>query len=139
VTTALVAAAVGALGLAVGVALGVTFARRGSSSGTEDAAGVPDPYAMNLILGLIAAHDLAAQSRAVAVETHVEAVLARAGVRRLTATADEPFDAAVHEAVGAEPVSGGYDRGSPVVARQIRSGWSHDDVVLRQVQVVVSR
>ena len=131
-TTALVAAAVGALSLAVRV----TFARRGSSSGTKDSAGAPDPYAMNLILGLIAAHDLAAQSRAVAVETHVEAVLARAGVRRLTATADEPFDAAVHEAVGAEPVSGGQERGSPVVARQIRSGWSRHDVVLRQVQVV---
>ncbi|MEV6633621.1 nucleotide exchange factor GrpE [Actinoplanes sp. NPDC051470] len=155
-------AVTGVLGLGLGVLAGVVLGRATARGATTVAPAAPAPPPVapappapapvipaparavpadartdHLVRGLITAHDLAVQFRATSVETHVTTVLVRAGVRQLTATARETFDATVHEAVGAEP--GGAGGHGPVVLRQVRPGWADDHAVLRPVQVVVAR
>jgi molecular chaperone GrpE (heat shock protein) len=85
-----------------------------------------------LIVGLIAAHDLAAGN--LAVSQRVEQVLAGAGIRRIDAAPGTPFDTALHECVDTEP--GGS--AAPVVTRQVRPGWAGEHELLRPVEVVVA-
>jgi molecular chaperone GrpE len=48
----------------------------------------------------------------------------------------QPFDPAVHEAVGTEPAARGALPG--IVVREVRPGWRLDNELLRPAQVVVS-
>jgi hypothetical protein len=95
------------------------------------ATGGGDP---DLVAGLIAAHDLAAEARATVVQAHVERVLGNAGIRRIPAEPDRPFDAAVHLAVSVERNAAAA---APMVGREVRPGWSKGDAVVRPAEVVV--
>lgn len=70
-----------------------------------------------------------------AVLDQMEAILARQGVRRVGA-AGEPFDPAVHEAVGVRDSEEVPDHTTLEVAQ---SGFALGDRVLRPAQVIVSR
>ena len=70
-----------------------------------------------------------------AVLHQMEAILARQGVERMGA-AGEPFDPALHEAVGVRDVDAVPDR---TIVEVVRSGYRLGDRVLRPAQVIVSR
>jgi molecular chaperone GrpE len=65
----------------------------------------------------------------------METILARHGVERMAA-AGEPFDPALHEAVGVREVDDVPDR---TIIEVVRSGYRLGDRVLRPAQVIVSR
>ena len=88
----------------------------------------------DLVAGLIAAHDLANEAHATVVQAHVERVLGSAGIRRIPAEPQRPFDAAVHLAVSVERTAVAT---TPTVGREVRPGWSRGDTVVRPAEVVV--
>jgi hypothetical protein len=83
--------------------------------------------------GVIAAHDLAANSTAV--RARLEQTLLVMGVHRVSAGAGTAFDPARHHVVATEPVAEGHlDR---CVVREIRPGWFAGDRLVRPAEVVV--
>ncbi len=64
----------------------------------------------------------------------VERALAEAGVRAIVPDG-QPFDPAVHHAVGTEPVAGGARENT--IARTVRPGYADDDSILVYPKVVV--
>ena len=137
---------VAVVALAVGVLVG-RWSARTSGGKRAPAAEAPVPAAPRrepvaparagdpeLVAGLIAAHDLAAEARATVVQAHVERVLGGAGIRRIPAEPQRPFDAAVHLAVSVERSAAAT---APTVGREVRPGWSKGDTVVRPAEVVV--
>lgn len=69
-----------------------------------------------------------------AVAWQAEKALAEAGVQRVVPDG-EPFDAALHHAVGTEPAAGGGHENT--VARTVRPGYADDDSILVYPKVVI--